>query len=658
MKKRNTYYLFLALTMGIASCSSLKNKDLVTANQQYDMLNYAVAAEHYNVAWEHNELPEIARGLANSYLEMRDFELAESWYAKLDRSNELENEDRVNFAKVLIANSKFGEAREQLIKYSRSEEQTLTKEEIDNLLYTARNAKDLLNDPKDIQVRSLTDINTPFADFGGEIIGDRLTFTSDRMEEDPKKMHVDQYNALRSDFYGWTGNGYLQVYEAKGDWDNFKVDSVYALEGFSSAHHSGPVFESEEFVFWVRSGKPSKEIKGENVNKKNYTLYPQVFYKVKLDSSWSELKDFSFNNPYEYSVSDPFWDSDRKRLYFSSNKPDGLGKADIYYSKYLGDDKWSEPINLGDKINSSGDERTPYISKEGELYFSSNGKGGLGGLDVFKSEPKGNDWAKPENQGAPINSTRDDFAFFINYDIPDRGVFSSDRSGGKGLDDIYAFILDINSKIFLKGLVKDKITMEPLPNAVVELVDKSTGSSFTYVTNEEGEYDFILNEETVYDVEGRKTDYIAAELKDLSTKGIRLFADTTIVKDLYLDKIEIGKTIELENIYYDFDKWDIREDAALELDKLVKILEDNPTMKIDLNSHTDSRGSDEYNQILSEKRAQSAVDYIISRGVSRVRIEAKGYGESRLLNECDDGVECSDEQHQVNRRTEFTIVDY
>lgn len=193
---------------------------------------------------------------------------------------------------------------------------------------------------------------------------------------------------------------------------------------------------------------------------------------------------------------------------------------------------------------------------------------------------------------------------------------------------------------------------------MVVLADKSTGTEFTYVTDEKGEYDFQLNEETVYDIEGKKTDYITAEIKGLSTKGIRLFADSTIVRDLFLDKIEIGKTIELENIYYDFDKWEIRPDAALELDKLVKILEDNPTMKIELNSHTDSRGSDSYNQTLSEKRAQSAVDYIISRGVSRVRIEARGYGESRLLNACDDGVECTDEQHQQNRRTEFTIVDY
>ncbi|WP_052331422.1 OmpA family protein [Echinicola vietnamensis] len=659
MMKRTTYYMLsIVLLAGAFSCSSLKNRDLIKGNQQYEMLNYAVAVNHYKIAWERTELPEVARGLAKSYFEMREFDLAESWYARLDREDQLSNQDRLDFAKTLIANSKFDEARMQLIKYNRADATEVSQEEINNLLETVKEAKILLNASKDVRITNLREVNSPFADFGAYVKDSTLVFASDRMDKDPGKMKVDEYNALRSDIYGWTGNGYLKVYEATGDWDQYEVDTVLKLEDYKSDHHSGPIYEAENMKFWVKSGKPGDKKRGENVSKKNYTLYPQVFYNIKTDTAWGAFTGVPFNNPYEYAVSDPFWDEKEERLYFSSDKPGGYGKADLYYSKYMGEGKWSEPINLGDEINTFGDERTPFVDKKGWLYFSSDGRQGLGGLDIFRSEPKGNNWQKPENQGAPINSTRDDFAYFINPDIPDRGVISSDRQGGEGWDDVYAFVLDINSKIFLKGTVKDKETFEPLPNAVVVLADKSTGTEFTYVTDEKGEYDFQLNEETVYDIEGKKTDYITAEIKGLSTKGIRLFADSTIVRDLFLDKIEIGKTIELENIYYDFDKWEIRPDAALELDKLVKILEDNPTMKIELNSHTDSRGSDSYNQTLSEKRAQSAVDYIISRGVSRVRIEARGYGESRLLNACDDGVECTDEQHQQNRRTEFTIVDY
>lgn len=653
--KKNIYSMILIL--GVFSCTSLKDRDYLKGNQQYDMMNYAVAVEHYTAAWEREELSSTARGLANSYFEMRDFALAESWFAKLDRSGELNTEDRLKFAQTLIFNSKFDEARRQVILYKRGG-QGIDVQMANLLQETINDAKELLNQPKDIQVRNLAEVNSQYAEFGGMIEGDRLVFASDRIDSLPRNVKVDEYNALRSDIYGWTGNGYLQVYEAKGDWDNYVADSIYQAKDFKSPHHSGPVFEVEDFIFWVKAGKPDKSVPTANVNKKNYTLYPQIFYMEKRDGEWGLLQELPFNNPYEYGVSDPFWDKKEKKLYFSSAQPDGSGKADIYYSKYLGENKWSEPVNLGAEVNTIGEERTPFIGPKGDLYFASDGRGGLGGLDVYKATREGDSWGNAENMGSPVNSSRDDFAFFINEEIPDRGVFSSDRPGGKGLDDIYAVIMEVNTKLYLKGVVRDKETNEPLPNAVVELIDRTTGTNFNYVTDDEGEYDFILNEETVYDIEGKKTDYITAEIKGLSTEGIRLFADTTISRDLYLDKIEIGKTIELENIYYDFDKWDIRQDAALELDKLVKILNDNPTMKIELNSHTDSRGSDDYNQVLSEKRAKSAVEYIISNGISRVRIEAKGYGESRLLNACDDGVECEDDQHQENRRTEFTIVDY
>ncbi|WP_317172782.1 OmpA family protein [Echinicola salinicaeni] len=655
--KKNIINLFFLLLL-VNSCIGIKNRDLARGNQQYDMMNYAVAVEHYSMAWDVEELPETARGLANSYYHMRVFDLAESWYGKLDRLDELTYGDRLNFAKTLIANSKFDEARRQLNEYKRSGQEGLDIEEASKLLSLINEAKDILNDPKDVQIKNLKEINSKYADFSGIIEGDKLVFASDRMDSMPVNAKVDEYNALRSDIYGWTGNGFLKVYEAKGDWDDFETDSIKNLEKYNSPHHSGPIYEAEDFIFWVKAGKPGKDVDRPSGSRKDFTLFPQIFYMEKVDEEWTDLKSLPFNSPYEYGVSDPFWDEKSKKLYFSSSQPDGSGNSDIYFTKYLGENNWSTPVNLGENVNSSGNERTPYVNEKGELFFSSDGRGGLGGLDVFKSEKSGSTWAKAENMGAPINSSRDDFAFYFNSEIPDRGVLSSDRPGGNGMDDIYAFILEVNSKIFLKGVVMDKETMKPLENAVVELMDKTTGTNFNFVTNEDGEYDFVLGEETVYDIEGKKTDYISAELKGLSTKGLRLFADTTIRKDLYLDKIEIGKTIELENIYYDFDKWDIRDDAALELDKLVKILDDNPTMKIELNSHTDSRGSDSYNQILSEKRAQSAVDYIISRGVSRVRIEAKGYGESRLLNQCDDGVECTDEEHQDNRRTEFTIVDY
>lgn len=620
------------------------------------MMNFEVAIQHFNLAWEREESPSIARGLANSYYARRQFDLAESWYAKLGRMGGLAPEDRINYARTLIANSKFEEANDQLLTYETDEGGN--SDLLQRLKKTSKEAKSLLNAPKKIQIRNLTTLNTPFADFGGIIRGERLMFTSDRVAAVGETAKIHPYNALKSERYGWTGNGYLQVYEAKGDWDRFEADSVQPVSELKSRYHSGPIDASSQFIFVTKTDRANDGGRGLSFSSADYTIYPKIVYRELKDGIVGDEMELAVNKPEQYSVSDPFWDASTNRLYFSSNKDGGYGDADLYYITYVGNGQWLEPVGLGETVNSLGNERTPYIDAKGNLYFSSDGWGGLGGLDIYKSENTGDGWGKPENLGAPINSTRDDFFFQFNPELPDRGVFSSDREGGKGMDDLYAFIMEIDSKISLEGVAKDKETLKPLANTVVELKERSSGTHFTYVTDEMGKFEFVLQEEAIYDLEARKTDYITAELKDISTKGLRIFEDTAMVKELLLERIEVGRTTALENIYYDFDQWDIREDAALELNKLVRILKDNPTMKIQLNSHTDSRGSDTYNQTLSERRAQSAVDYIISQGISGNRLEAKGYGETRLINSCANGVECSDEEHQQNRRTEFTIVGY
>jgi outer membrane protein OmpA-like peptidoglycan-associated protein len=650
--KKAIYSLFLAF-MFLSSCSFMKNsKDYKIAEQQFGMMNFEVAIDHYTLAWEREESPSIARGLARSYSARREFDLAESWYAKLGRMGELEGEDRVTYARALIANSKFEEAYDQLGIYEK--EGGGVGALIRNLQSTAKVAKSLLNTPQNLQIKNLTELNSVYSDFGGIIRDDRLLFTSDRISEVGSGGRIHPYNALKSERYGWTGNGYLQVYEAKGDWDKFVLDSLYAVPHLKSRYHSGPIDESDQLVFITKT-----DDKGLSGSSSRFTIYPKIVYREVKNGVFGEEQELPINKPEQYTVSDPFWDATNQRLYFSSNKEGGYGDADLYYITYLGEGQWLEAVRLDDAVNSMGNERTPYIDAKGDLYFSSDGWGGLGGLDIYKSERQGEKrWGSPENLGAPINSTRDDFFFQFHPQIPDRGLFSSDREGGKGMDELYAFVLEIESNIYLNGVVRDKETLQPLRNAVVELMDRTTGTNYTYVTDEEGQFEFVLHENATYDLEGRATDYITASIKDISTEGLRVFEDTAIVKELLLDKIEIGRTIVLENIYYDFDKWEIRDDAALELDKLVRILKDNPTMKIDLNSHTDARGSDTYNQTLSEKRAKSAVDYLISQGIAASRLQAKGYGESRPINACVNGVECPEEAHQQNRRTEFTIVGY
>jgi len=259
--------------------------------------------------------------------------------------------------------------------------------------------------------------------------------------------------------------------------------------------------------------------------------------------------------------------------------------------------------------------------------------------------------AEPKNMGYPLNSPQDDFAFTMN--VKKQGMFSSDRVGGKGSDDIYSFILDYNLTFKLEGVAIDRITGKPLPGTIVSLT-KADGTVISVQTDSLGRYKFSLDSDEEYNIKGAKTDFRNAETENISSVGLN--KSTVLKKDLILDPIEINKEIKIENIYYDLDKSEIRADAAVELDKLVKIMKENPSIWIELGSHTDSRANDKYNLKLSQARAEAAVKYIVSRGVDRQRIAAKGYGETKLLNECVNGKNCTEEQHQQNRRTEFKIT--
>jgi outer membrane protein OmpA-like peptidoglycan-associated protein len=365
-----------------------------------------------------------------------------------------------------------------------------------------------------------------------------------------------------------------------------------------------------------------------------------------VDGKWKNVTEFPFNSD-DYSVGHPSLSSDGKVMYFVSDMPGGYGGTDIYRT-FLIDGKWSTPENLGEVINTPGNEMFPFIYEDGSLYFSSNAHNSMGGLDVFITYYTGSEWATPENLNYPINSPGDDFAFSINTKTA-KGFVSSSRSGN---DAIYKF--KKNDPTFtLFGIAKKKDTEERVEGVTVQIINEETGTVIEEVSDAEGKFDLKLEMDADYLLICTKEGCFARTDK-LSTKGLKFSED--FYADFLVEEIEIGKPIVLENIYYDFDKYVIREDAANELEKLVQLLKDNPTLEIELSSHTDVRGSERYNRILSDKRAKSAVDYLINRGIDKDRLTWKGYGKSRLINHCDGTVKCSDEEHQLNRRTEFTVL--
>jgi outer membrane protein OmpA-like peptidoglycan-associated protein len=331
--------------------------------------------------------------------------------------------------------------------------------------------------------------------------------------------------------------------------------------------------------------------------------------------------------------------------------PGGFGNSDIYYCTLQSDGSWSNPVNAGPTINTDGKEVFPVFDQNGTFYFSSDGHSGLGGLDIFETHGSKSNWSNPENLKYPVNSTRDDFLPY--FTVPGlRGYLSSNRDGGKGADDIYYFSKQLT--IIVKTKTKNHNNqIIPLEEVNLKFDDLVKDEAKDYKTDNNGIFSTQSDCGSAFEITGTKPGYFQQE-KSVQTACSS--GNDTMFVELTLEKLEENKSYVLENIYYDFDKWNIRPDAAVELDKLVNILNEYPNIDIELGSHTDSRGTSIYNETLSQKRAESAVAYIISKGIKAKRIKAKGYGEYKLRTNCPDGVSCSDEDHQLNRRTEFTVT--
>ena len=646
-------YIFCFLILCFVSCKPAAYKSYLEGKKQAENLNYSVGIDKYLESWNRSPLPETARGLAQAYFKTRDFEQAEEWYTRLDRDDELETEDLKPYAESLIANSKYAEAADVLAKLDPSK----SRSDLELIWKTAEGGKSFLNRSSEAAVVPISNANSPFSEFGPMITENSvLHFTSDRLIS--KKTRVDPNNALKSDVYGWTGNGFLKMYEL--DWDdeeNSALGDPKLTENLESDLHVGPMFEVGENLFLTLT-QAQKFKKSDSGTARNYTLFPELYFALDTgDVTLDSFTPFSFNDPFSYSVSDPFYDPSQSRLYFSSDMPGGRGKADLYYTEW-DNGVWLRPVNLGSVINTNGDERTPFVDHNGVLYFSSSGHAGLGGLDVFKASFVNGDYAEPENLGSPINSNRDDFGLSLVLGNDNKAVFSSDRSGGRGLDDLYFANLIVKKDLVIKGHVIDKESGMNLPDAVVSLYNEQDHLENTYVSEEDGSFRFKVKFDQTVHLEGKKTGYLSGSTGDVMIPEAAEIQDSALVRNIYLEQIQVGKTYTLENIYYDFDKWDIREDAKPELNKLIKILKDNPTIKIELYSHTDSRGTNAYNLKLSDNRAKAAIAYLIESGIDSSRLTAIGFGEEKLLNSCSDNVTCTDEQHQENRRTEFKIIEY
>ncbi len=512
---------------------------------------------------------------------------------------------------------------------------------------------------------NILDVSTSAADYSPMLYEDNyLVFTSDRS------------TSTGEEIYNWTGNNFSDLFKL-----DLKTKAIEPFEGpFNTTDNEGTVAFNNDYteVYFTRCFSNSDE-----------DAYCKILMSRRDGNSWSNPVKLNFIKE-EINYGHPSLSSDGSVLYFSSNDPEGWGGYDIYYSEKT-PDGWSTPKLMSRSINTPQDEKFPYIDND-TLYFASNGHTGMGGLDIFRSFRQGSDyWSPAFNLKAPINSASDDFGFVVDdrpmaYEDPDLlrvGYFSSSRKDGAGNDDLYAFEkrtpppepekdsleqAPIVYKILLEGFVLEKIYRDPNdPNSEVlgrkplpgSKVKVSFGEEeMVMEVGEDGMFKMELDEDTDYSFFGSRKGYLSNSTF-FSTRGIGKDPQNPVVTfniEIVLDKIFLDKEIVLENIYYDFDKSFIRDDAKPSLDNLTQVLNQNPDIRIQLSSHTDCRGSNSYNEELSQRRAQAAVDYLISKGINTERLVAKGYGENIPANDCNCGA-CTEEEHQENRRTTFKIIE-
>jgi outer membrane protein OmpA-like peptidoglycan-associated protein/tetratricopeptide (TPR) repeat protein len=649
MNKYTTLYVLLSCLLMVGKVFGQDQPSLrYKADLLFSKYEFAEAAKLYQalVKKPDYELGDLEH-LVGCYWKMNDYDAMEQWYKKVVDDPRSTPEHLLTYGKILKGNARYEDAKKVFNDYiakSGSNEQAMRE------IAGCDSALSWKAKPTSHKIVNEEGVNTAFAEFSAVRFLDTVYYIGEPSTEAVKKK---KYN-------GWTGHTFLHIFSSTLDEGLHLVNPKLAdAEYHHERYHVGPVIGNKDgSTLYLTRTYPGKAAQVTRENRRNYhTNNVQLYiYKKNAKGRWEGVP-FKYDNVKEYSIGHAALSTDQKTLYYVSNMPGGFGGTDIWYSELYDDGTWGRPVNAGPNINTSENEMFPTISPDGTLYFSSSGWIGMGGLDVFSSTGERSNWSAPQSLKYPVNSERDDFAYTIDgYSNQEQtGFLSSNRMGGKGDDDIYTFNYKPKLILALRGVVYNKKTQALIPAASVSLQDASGAILGERNSNEDGTFFFEVDKETDYLVVGEKEGF-QGDRASVTTKGI-VKSDTLEVV-LYLNpKLEKGKTYRLENIHYDFDKDNIRPDAALILDELVNTMNEYPTLKIELSSHTDSRGSDAYNLDLSQRRAQSAVDYLISKGIARDRMEAKGYGETRLLNHCANGVDCSVPEHQANRRTDFTVLE-
>lgn len=736
----------------IASQAGAQSLKLKVANTEYDRMRYADAIVHFEqiLRKDANNL-EVKIKLGECYRKVKDAKNALRIYAQLAYEENANPQYYWFYAQALAQNGFYLESAEWYNKYA---EQAVDGQYARAFSTAYKNIGTFFEDSSEYLLQSLPFINSPQSDFSPVYHQGGILFISNRKQQNVVRTVFEQDQSSFLDFYfaGDTTliesllNNPILEYKRKKQYYNgeytiaasndnsipaqysdlYKYDTIhYHYDGQNmvkrltdpnvTKFHEGPLTYTvtHDTVYFTRSTSFEKSRGGKRTSRL------AIMMSYNKNGQWQEAKEINLNGV-DFSTGHPAMTPDNKRMYFASDRPGGKGGVDIYYVEF-DHGAFSKPVNVAE-INTPDDEVFPYVAPNGDLYFSSDGHPGLGGLDLFVVSIDGDKVGDVRNMGSPFNSTLDDFGIAWHPTMT-KGFLSSNRKRGYGDDDIYSFkklcssviayVYDsisgqplesvfvssgeysgytdkkgriefclkpgehafsiakenyqnkdsiVSSRSYIEiglspltfdlaGRIVSKENNSPIVGARIVLTNTGTHETTELVTNQFGDYHFPLNMNSVYTVSVSKK-MCGASLLNRSTQG--LTESKTLRGDMEL--LCKGDIIKVENIYYDLNKWAIRTDAATELDKLVELMNQYPDMRIELRSHTDSRSSASFNMKLSTKRAESVLDYLAEQGVVPSRMRAAGFGESKPLNGCVDGVKCSEADFQVNRRTEFRIL--
>ncbi|CAZ94709.1 OmpA family protein [Zobellia galactanivorans] len=646
MIKKIHILFVLVFLMGVSGFA--QEKLITKANEKYDEYSFSPAIDIYKKVLDRGYVSaDLLKKLGNSYYYNADYEDAANTYKRLvdEYPDETGPEYYFRYAQTLKTLEDYETSKVIMAKFLE-----VTSDDVRANTY--KSEEDYLNDIKKNSGRYNVlpfQYNSPYSEFAPSFYKKGLIFSSDR----------DTGNFAR----------YRHTWNSKDFLDLYKVNADSASNGFvtklgdqlnTRLHESTSVVTKDgQTLYFTRNNY--KE--GKYVKDGNGIIRLKIFKAVMSEEGlWSNIEELPFNSD-DYSIAHPTLSADEKTLYFASDMPGSFGESDIFKVAINEDGSYGTPENLGDVINTEARETFPFVTSKDILYFSSDGHPGLGGLDIFATKiDDGRFDGTVMNVGEPVNGRMDDFTFIFDEDTRE-GYFASNRSEGQGADDIYAFLetkpLLIDCEQAVSGVVRDKISNEPLVGASVKVIDENNEEIMSAITDAEGKYNLTVDCTQGNFVRAMTEGYIPSEeylgKSDGAPKTIDFFLERSSISAGFGD--DLAKLLQLSTIYFDFDKYNIRKDSEIEVEKVIAAMEKYSSLRIKVNSHTDSRGKDSYNLWLSQKRAEATVNYMISKGIAKERLEGEGFGETKLINKCANGVKCSDKDHELNRRSEFIILE-